>query len=60
MYTEFLIDCAVCGELLRMNADPQSNLYGRLPHTAVKHLQRLASNVPTQPGPRGCDEEVTA
>ena len=57
MYDEFYTDCAVVAELLRMNSDPQSTMFDVLPHTAVKHLERLASNVP---GPRGCGEEVTA
>lgn len=59
LYKEFLCDCAVVAELLRMNADPHSTMYDVLPHTAVKHLQRLAVNVPTS-GPRGCETETAS
>lgn len=47
------MDRAILAEVLRMNRDPQCTLYEVLPAACVMHLERLANNGQTQPGPRG-------
>lgn len=58
-YPEYDQDRAILAEVVRMNADKQCTLYDVLPAACLTHLTRLANNGQTQPGPRGCAEEVT-